>query len=655
VAAVSTPTPRELYVEHLVSQNRNAVISFSGPTTVELGQTVTYTVTTKTATQGYEQLEGFSTFPTSIFRIVSTATTYSAPTGATNDTLYADACGWDAAPASGTYRSCVGPEGYTGGKAGGNPITTTYTLEVVGTGTGNVQTLIYDFSGSSYHYNSDFGTAITVTSSAADADLGVGVADSPDPVGLSGALVYTVGVANAGPDPASAVVLTVNLPAGVVFVSAVGSGWSCGQAAGVVTCSRPSLASGASAPDVTIDVTAPSTAGTVTLTASVDSATADSNAANDADSEDTTVTAVNAPPDAVDDSASTSAGSAIGVSVLGNDTDGDGDPLTITANSSPANGTASCASVCTYTPNPGFAGTDTFTYTISDGRGGADTGIVTITVSGASGGGSVNSPPSAADDSATTTAGTPVTIPVLSNDVDPDGGSLTIASHTQPSSGTAFCSAVACTYSPAAGSYGAVTFTYVVSDGNGGTDTAIVTVNVSPGAGSSAGGSGGQDISSGKARAGVKEQGEVARKRPAKRIARKRRAKPHPVLTAAKTSAAGRVAAGDVIAYRIVIRNTGRVVVRDILVCDVPSDRLTFVAAPSARFVRGQACWRIVSLAPGARAVFGVEARADTTAAGPVVNLLTVGAGGIRNRVRSRAVVGVKARRADARAGGVTG
>ena len=161
LAAVSSPTPRELRIEHLVSQARNAFISLSGPASVRVGDTVSYTVATKTATNGYEQLVAATMFPPSMFDTVSTVSTYSAPAGATNTRLYADACGWDAVPTSGTYLSCIGPQGYSGGKAGGNPIVTVYTVTVIAAGTATVGTVIYDFSGSSYHYNSDFGASVT--------------------------------------------------------------------------------------------------------------------------------------------------------------------------------------------------------------------------------------------------------------------------------------------------------------------------------------------------------------------------------------------------------------------------------------------------------------------------------------------------------------
>src|SRR5574341_2571517 len=146
VGTVSTPTPRELYVEKIISQNRNSVPSISGPTTVFVGQTYTYTVNASTATQGYEQLEAFLNLSNVIFQVTNIANTYTAPPGSTNDKFYADACGWENNPLSANYRSCVGPANYPGGKAGGT-IVTTYTVKILSTGVTTASTLINDFSG----------------------------------------------------------------------------------------------------------------------------------------------------------------------------------------------------------------------------------------------------------------------------------------------------------------------------------------------------------------------------------------------------------------------------------------------------------------------------------------------------------------------------
>jgi hypothetical protein len=172
VTSVSTPADRELYVEKLVSQNRNGVDAITstaidaapssaadGHATVNVGETYVFHVTSHTATGGYEQLESAVDFPSSIFRVLDVSASYTVPSAAINDGMYADACGWDPSTTSASYRSCVGPEAYAGGKAGGQTIETDYTVEVVAAGVATVTPIIYDFSGSSFHYNSDLGLA----------------------------------------------------------------------------------------------------------------------------------------------------------------------------------------------------------------------------------------------------------------------------------------------------------------------------------------------------------------------------------------------------------------------------------------------------------------------------------------------------------------
>ena len=89
---------------------------------------------------------------------------------------------------------------------------------------------------------------------------------------------------------------------------------------------------------------------------------------------------VNRAPLAVDDAASTSPDTAVSVDVLANDSDADGDALSISAFDavSAGGGTVDCVSTCDYTPAAGFTGDDSFSYTIEDGFGGAATAIVTI-------------------------------------------------------------------------------------------------------------------------------------------------------------------------------------------------------------------------------------------------------------------------------------
>ncbi|MDY7080270.1 MAG: tandem-95 repeat protein, partial [Chloroflexota bacterium] len=129
----------------------------------------------------------------------------------------------------------------------------------------------------------------------------------------------------------------------------------------------------------------------------------------------------------------------------------------------------------TYTPEADFYGSDSFTYTISDGNGGFDSGTVDVTVT------SVNDDPTANDDSETVGEDSgPNGIAVLSNDsFAPDSGeTLSVTGVGAASHGTvAFASSVV-TYTPEADFYGSDSFTYTISDGNGGFDSGTVDVTV---------------------------------------------------------------------------------------------------------------------------------------------------------------------------------
>ena len=93
------------------------------------------------------------------------------------------------------------------------------------------------------------------------------------------------------------------------------------------------------------------------------------------------VASVNDAPTANIDAAVGAADSQLSIMVLANDSDIDGDLLTIQAVTQPDHGTVSNeGAFALYTPSSGFAGTDTFTYTISDGHGGVATASVTVTV-----------------------------------------------------------------------------------------------------------------------------------------------------------------------------------------------------------------------------------------------------------------------------------
>ena len=295
----TTPSTRALYVEKLVSQNRNATISITSNAPwdatnsrykLSKGETYKFTLNAKSAPGGYEQTEAFINFPESVFEIQTIKSFYSTPTGGTADGIYADACGFDNDSTSLTWRTCIGPAKYTGGKAGGNPIKVVYTVKVVGTSaSGGLSAMIYDLSGSSYHYNGDFSTATKSFEAITSADLKLTKTDNGAFV-RNGTGQYTLTVTNNGPDPTSGnVTITDTLPSGLTYSSVDAtstSGWSCSAAGQTVTCNNATvMASGATSTlKMNVAVGASATKGTITNTATV------TNSVSDPDTSDNTAT-----------------------------------------------------------------------------------------------------------------------------------------------------------------------------------------------------------------------------------------------------------------------------------------------------------------------------------------------------------------------------
>ncbi len=166
------------------------------------------------------------------------------------------------------------------------------------------------------------------------------------------------------------------------------------------------------------------------------------------------------------------------ITVLTNDTDADGDTLSVTA-ASALHGTVSINSDGTlnYTPDADYSGEDTITYTLSDGNLTDDTGTVTVTVTGS------NDAPIAVDDAITVKEGATFTssVDLDSNDTDVDGDALSVVAGTLTTTegGTlVLASDGSYTYTPASGFTGTDTVDYTVTDGNI-TDIGTLTINVS--------------------------------------------------------------------------------------------------------------------------------------------------------------------------------
>jgi len=191
----------------------------------------------------------------------------------------------------------------------------------------------------------------------------------------------------------------------------------------------------------------------------------------------------NRAPVAVDDEATVYEDSSENtIDVLANDTDADGDALTVTETTDGALGTVAPTedgTAVTYTPNENANGSDSFTYTITDGNGESATANVVVAIT------PLDDSPDAIDDGFPTPikigrgAG-PVSIGVLANDVDPDQTeTLLITSVTQGSHGTVAIAAdgLSLTYDPAGMTTGIDVFTYTIENGYS-SDTATVRVDV---------------------------------------------------------------------------------------------------------------------------------------------------------------------------------
>ncbi|ENU6118117.1 tandem-95 repeat protein [Vibrio parahaemolyticus] len=184
---------------------------------------------------------------------------------------------------------------------------------------------------------------------------------------------------------------------------------------------------------------------------------------------------INDAPNAENDVITTEEDTAVTINVLVNDSDVEGDVLSIQSASVPSEqGSVDIVDgKLLFTPAENFNGEATITYIVTDGDL-TDEAKVTVTVT------PVNDSPVAVDDTTSIQEDTPVTIDVLSNDTDVDGDKLSIQSATVPEAqGKVEIVDGKLVFTPAENFNGHAEITYTVTDGQL-TDEAKVTVTVNP-------------------------------------------------------------------------------------------------------------------------------------------------------------------------------
>ncbi|PVW16333.1 DUF7507 domain-containing protein [Marixanthomonas spongiae] len=191
----------------------------------------------------------------------------------------------------------------------------------------------------------------------------------------------------------------------------------------------------------------------------------------------------NDPPVANADTNSTQEGTSVDGTVLPNDFDPDGDPITVTGNTLPTNGTVTINpdGTYTYSPNPGFTGEDTFEYTICDNGSPALCDTATVTIQVVDG---TDNMTTAVDDAYYGFPDTDITGNVLNNDTDPesDGQNVdtTVSPSNGPSNGTVVLNADGTfTYTPNTGYTGTDSFVYEIYDNGSPEARDIATVYIS--------------------------------------------------------------------------------------------------------------------------------------------------------------------------------
>jgi len=177
----------------------------------------------------------------------------------------------------------------------------------------------------------------------------------------------------------------------------------------------------------------------------------------------------NTAPVADNQSISTSEDTAATITLSGSDADGDS--LTYAVESNPSNGTLSgTVPNLTYTPKANYNGNDSFTFSVDDGNDTSGVSVVSINVN------AVEDAPTADDQSLSLLEDGALAIQLSGN--DDDGDTLSFAITSNPNNGSLTGTAPNLSYTPVANYYGNDNFNFTVADGNGGSATGTVNLNI---------------------------------------------------------------------------------------------------------------------------------------------------------------------------------
>lgn len=419
--------------------------------------------------------------------------------------------------------------------------------------------------------------------------------DGPFTAGGTGTFTLTPSTqtgSDVGPET-QPVTVTDTLTAGSLNGTPSGTGWDCSGSAGTtVRCTYPASATnpipaGTTLPSIGVPVAyGADESGIFTNVAAVGSQD-NANTPQQSSASDT----FRVLPVGKNDFATTTVGVPIGVPTLDND-HGSLQPGSVTITSQPANGTAAWnldTEEAVYTPNPGWSGIDTFTYSVVDASGQRLNQTVTINVT-----------PQARDDSGVTPANTPITLNELANDL----GNLnpaTVTVTSPPGHGTVQVnpSTGQITYTPAPGFIGQDTYTYSVRDHAGQLTSATDTIDVY----------------------GVTSPAPTPPPEPA--------AVGHAELAITKTVSRKVAAVGDVVTYTVTVTNHGPDTAEQVVGTDTSSKEAAIVSLEPSRgsctIVPAIQC-SVANLAPGETVT--VVARVRLLQAGLLIDTAAVTAKG---------------------------